>query len=135
MSNTPQNNQNETFKPVPLAIVGMGCLFPKADNLSAFWSNIRDGVDAITEIPATHWDPKDYFDDDKSAPDMTYAKTGGFINPQAFDPLHYGISPNNIEATDTTQLLGMMACEQALLDAGYSTDKSNKDGKNFDRDR
>lgn len=135
MSNLPQNNQNGEFKPVPLAIVGMGCLFPKADNVSAFWSNIRDGVDAITEIPATHWDPKDYFDDDPSAPDKTYAKTGGFINPQAFDPLHYGISPNNIEATDTTQLLGMMACEQALLDAGYSTDKSNKDGKHFDRDR
>jgi acyl transferase domain-containing protein len=114
----------------------MGCLFPKADNVSAYWSNIRDGVDAITEIPAdTHWNPADYFDDDKTAPDMTYAKTGGFINKQSFDPLHYGISPNNIQATDTTQLLGMMACEQALLDAGYCTDKSGKDGREFNRDR
>ncbi|MFG0250305.1 MAG: beta-ketoacyl synthase N-terminal-like domain-containing protein, partial [Phycisphaeraceae bacterium JB051] len=137
MSKTPppeQSNQNVT--PVPLAIVGMGCLFPKADNLGAYWSNIRDGVDAITEIPAdTHWNPADYFDDDKTAPDKTYAKTGGFINKQSFDPLHYGISPNNIEATDTTQLLGMMACEQALLDAGYCTDKSGKDGREFNRDR
>ncbi|MBL4700757.1 MAG: hypothetical protein JKX85_05810 [Phycisphaeraceae bacterium] len=126
---------NAPFTPVPLAIVGMGCLFPKADNLSAYWSNIRDGVDAITEIPATHWNANDYFDDDKNAPDKTYAKTGGFINPQAFDPLHYGISPNNFEATDTTQLLGLMACEQALLDAGYATDKAGSDGKKFDRDR
>ena len=139
MSKTPEVSKQDsaaTVTPVPLAIVGMGCLYPKADNTSAYWSNIRDGVDAITEIPTdTHWNPADYFDDDKTAPDMTYAKTGGFINKQAFDPLHYGISPNNIEATDTTQLLGMMACEQALLDAGYCTDKSGKDGKAFDRDR
>ncbi|RKZ66115.1 MAG: beta-ketoacyl synthase, partial [Gammaproteobacteria bacterium] len=46
-----------------------------------------------------------------------------------------GMSPKNIEATDTTQLLGMMVARQALLDAGYSTGKDAGDGKEFDRDR
>ena len=35
----------------PLAIVGLGCLFPKADNVEAYWTNIKNGVDAIREIP------------------------------------------------------------------------------------
>ena len=119
----------------PLAIVGIGCLFPKADNVEEYWANIREGVDAITDIPETHWKPSDYFDADKSAPDMTYGKRGGFINAVDFNPLLYGMSPNNIEATDTTQLLGMMVARQALLDAGYSTGKDAGDGREFDRDR
>jgi malonyl CoA-acyl carrier protein transacylase len=119
----------------PLAIVGIGCLFPKANNAEEYWANIREGVDAITDIPETHWKPSDYFDEDKSASDMTYGKRGGFINAMDFNPLLYGMSPNNIEATDTTQLLGMMVARQALLDAGYSTGKDAGDGKEFDRDR
>ena len=118
-----------------IAIVGIGCLFPKANNPDEYWSNIREGVDAITDIPETHWNPADYFDEDKTSPDMTYAKRGGFINPQDFNPLLYGLSPNNIEATDTTQLLGMVVARQALLDAGYSTGKDAGDGREFDRDR
>ena len=119
----------------PLAIVGIGCLFPKANNAEEYWANIREGVDAITDIPESHWKPSDYFDEDKSAPDMTYGKRGGFINAMDFNPLLYGMSPNNIEATDTTQLLGMMVARQALLDAGYSTGKDAGDGREFDRDR
>ena len=120
---------------LPLAIVGIGCLFPASDNTDEYWSNIRDGVDAISDIPDTHWQTGDYFDADQRTPDMTYARRGGFINPVAFDPLAFGISPNAIEATDTTQLLGMWVARQALLDAGYATSRDSDDGRAFDRDR
>ncbi|MBE7462690.1 MAG: SDR family NAD(P)-dependent oxidoreductase [Planctomycetes bacterium] len=113
----------------PLAIVGIGCLFPKAESSGAYWANIRDGVDAIVEIPGTHWKPDDYFDADPDAPDRTYGRRGGFVPPVAFDPLFYGISPNNLEATDTSQLLGLWAADQALRDAGYGPDAA------FDRER
>ncbi len=119
----------------PLAIVGIGCLFPKAADVKSYWTNIREGVDAITEIPASHWDPRDYFDSDKNTPDMTYARRGGFLDPVDFDPLLYGLSPNNLEATDTTQLLGMVVARQALLDAGYATSRDSDDGRAFDRAR
>ena len=122
-------------KPTALAIVGIGCIFPRAGSLSAYWTNIREGVDAITDVPATHWRPDDYFTSDRNAPDMTYARRGGFIDPVPFDPLYYGISPNNIEATDTTQLLGLVAARAALLDAGYATGRDSNDGRPFDRDR
>ncbi|MEQ8290406.1 MAG: SDR family NAD(P)-dependent oxidoreductase [Gammaproteobacteria bacterium] len=120
---------------VPLAIVGIGCLFPKASNPEEYWANIREGVDAIGDVPDTHWKVSDYFDDDQTRPDMTYARRGGFIDPVDFNPLLYGMSPNNIEATDTTQLLGMVVARDALLDAGYSTAKDAGDGREFNRDR
>ena len=96
---------------IPLAVVGLSAVFPKSANLDEFWSNIRHGVDAITEIPSTHWDPADYFDANQKTPDMTYARRGGFLSPLPFDPLEFGISPNNLEAIDTFAAIGSGRCE------------------------
>ncbi|MFN4260417.1 MAG: SDR family NAD(P)-dependent oxidoreductase [Gemmataceae bacterium] len=122
-------NQEHPSPPEPLAIIGIGCLFPQADHLGAYWSNIKNGVDAITPIPPTHWSVTDYFDPDPKAPDRCYAQRGGFLNPIAFTPLQFGIAPNDLEATDTAQLLGLVVAEQALRDAGYGPERA------FDRSR
>ena len=115
---------------VPVAIIGMGCLFPMAEDLRRYWANIRDGVDAIREVPATHWNPDDYHDADPKAPDRTYARRGGFLDPVDFPALDFGIAPANLDATDTTQLLGLMVAKAALDDAGYGTS-----GREIDRER
>ncbi|HPS00480.1 MAG TPA: beta-ketoacyl synthase N-terminal-like domain-containing protein, partial [Candidatus Sumerlaeota bacterium] len=107
----------------------MGCLFPKAEGPTAYWANIRKGVDAITDVPETHWNPDDYFDADPKTPDKVYAKRGGFLSPVDFNPMEFGIAPNALEATDTTQLLGLITAREALRDAGYDADRP------FDRDR
>ena len=59
----------------------------------------------------------------------------GSSRPVEFDPLEYGISPNNIEATDTTQLLSMVLAREALRDAGYATGIQGDEGRRFDHDR
>jgi acyl transferase domain-containing protein/acyl carrier protein/NADP-dependent 3-hydroxy acid dehydrogenase YdfG len=102
---------------VPLAIIGIGCLFPKAAGPGFFWANVKHGTDCIGDVPPTHWNPADYFDPDPKAPDMTYARRGGFLSAVEFNPLEFGIAPRDIEATDTTQLLGLVAAKQALVDA------------------
>jgi len=119
----------------PIAIVGIGCMFPKAPDVHAYWRNITTSQDAMTEVPDSHWKPDDYFNPDPSAPDMTYARRGGFLDPVDFDPLHYGVSPNSIEAIDSTQLLTLVAAEQALVDADYSVRQQSSDGRDFDRFR
>ena len=114
---------------MPLAIVGIGSMFPKAQDVERFWSNIKHGVDAITEIPDTHWNPDDYYDANQKRPDFTYGRRGGFLDPYPFNPMKYGIPPTSIEATDTSQLLGMVVAESAMENAGYGMDKD------FDRSR
>ena len=113
----------------PLAIVGLGCLFPKADNVEAYWTNIKNGVDAICEVPESHWRAANYFDPNPKAPDKVYAKLGGFLDPVPFNPMEYGILPNALEAIDTSQLLGLVAVGQALKDAGYGPERE------FDREK
>ena len=55
----------------------------------------------------------------------------GSSTPVDFPPLDFGIAPNNLDATDTTQLLGLMVARQALEDAGYGEGSA----KPLDRDR
>ncbi len=101
-------------------MIGMGCIFPESRNLKEYWRLLFNGVDAIGPIPEdTHWQLKDYYDADPARPDHTYCRRGGFLPEIAFDPLSYGIPPNNLDATDTSQLLGLEAACMALADAGY----------------
>ena len=102
---------------IPVAVVGVGALFPGSADAQAFWRNILDGVDLIGDIPEERWRVDDYFDDDPSAPDKTYARRGGFIEKTAFDAMKYGVPPNLIEATDTSQLLALIVAQQVLDDA------------------
>ncbi|CAB1062700.1 omega-3 polyunsaturated fatty acid synthase subunit, PfaA [Olavius sp. associated proteobacterium Delta 1] len=113
----------------PVAIIGMGCLFPNSIGLKKYWHLLFHGKDAITEVPESHWSPTEYFDSDPKRPDHVYCTRGGFLTPVEFDPTEFGIPPNSLEATDTSQLLGLLAAKMALEDCGYSKDQD------FDRDR
>src|SRR4051812_15692154 len=50
-------------KAEPVAIVGIGCRFPGgANGPEAFWRLLRDGVDAISEIPESRFDIDEWYD-------------------------------------------------------------------------
>ncbi|MFF3641084.1 SDR family NAD(P)-dependent oxidoreductase [Streptomyces sp. NPDC002564] len=100
------------------AIVGMSSLLPGSGDTDGFWASVVAGRDCIRDVPSTHWLVDDYFDPDPAAPDKTYARRGGFLDPVSFDPLAFGITPNSLEATDTSQLLALLVAERALRDYG-----------------
>ena len=114
----------------PIAIVGMGGVFPGARNVAEFWRVIREGRDCITDVPESHWKAADYLDADPKAPDMTYCARGGFLPTLNFDPTEFGIPPTILEATDTSQLISLIAAKAAMDDAGYGDDQ-----KDFQRER
>ncbi|MFE5301369.1 SDR family NAD(P)-dependent oxidoreductase [Streptomyces sp. NPDC056632] len=101
----------------PIAIVGAGALIPGAQDLDGFWRVVTSGQDMITDVPPGHWLVDDYYDPDPAAPDKTYGRRGAFLSPVEFDPLAFGIPPNDLPATDTTQLLSLLVAEQVLHDA------------------
>ena len=102
----------------------MGCLFPKSSGLKAYWRLLFQGEDAITDVPETHWLSEDYYDQDPKKSDHVYCKRGGFISTVSFDPTEFGIPPTSLEATDTSQLLGLIVAKKALEDAGYGDDRT-----------
>ena len=61
-----------------VAIVGMACIFPDAPDLNAFWHNIANKVNAVSDVPAERWDPDVFFDSTSEANDRVYSKRGGY---------------------------------------------------------
>src|SRR5579859_4648201 len=102
---------------VPIAVVGVSALLPGSPDVEGFWRAVVSGRDLVTDVPPTHWLVDDYYDPDPKAPDKTYGRRGAFLDPVAFDPMAYGIPPNQLCATDTTQLLSLLVADRVLKDA------------------
>ena len=65
----------------PIAIVGMGCRFPGgADSPEKFWEVLRDGVDAVHEIPGSRWDVEKHYDADPSTPGKSSIRHAGLLD-------------------------------------------------------
>ena len=105
----------------PIAIIGMSCLFPKANDLETFWQNIINKVDCIEEIPQDQWDWSSLYSEDALARDKIYSKWGGFLRDIPFDPSVYGIPPSSLASVDPMQLLILEVTRAALQDAGYQS--------------
>ncbi|MBY0356817.1 MAG: SDR family NAD(P)-dependent oxidoreductase [Candidatus Obscuribacterales bacterium] len=117
----------QTSEQEPIAIVGMSCLFPKANDLEAFWENILNSVDCIEEVPAEHWDWTKLYDKDPLARDKISSKWGGFLKDIPFDPSIYGIPPSSLISVDPMQLIILEVTRAALADAGYNKKSFNKE--------
>jgi acyl transferase domain-containing protein/NAD(P)H-dependent flavin oxidoreductase YrpB (nitropropane dioxygenase family) len=101
-----------------IAIIGMACLLPKAQDLRTYWQNIINRVDAIREVPEDRWRPADFFDPRRGVKDKIYSKWGGFLDDIQFDPTTWGIPPASLKAIEPMQLLALVVARQALEDAG-----------------
>jgi acyl transferase domain-containing protein/acyl carrier protein len=100
-----------------IAVVGVSALFPGSSDVRGFWRSIVEGQNQIKEVPPQHWLIEDYYDPNPAAPDKTYGKTGAFLGQVPFDALGYGVPPNVVQQTDTSQLLGLIVAQQVLEDA------------------
>jgi acyl transferase domain-containing protein/acyl-CoA synthetase (AMP-forming)/AMP-acid ligase II/NADPH:quinone reductase-like Zn-dependent oxidoreductase/short-subunit dehydrogenase/acyl carrier protein len=108
----------------PIAIVGIGCRFPGADGLEEFWRLLRDGVDAITEIPRDRWDVDSLYDPLPGTIAKMSTRWGGFVSGvDQFDPHFFGISPREAAAMDPQQRLLLEVVWEALETAGQPPDK------------
>ncbi len=117
----------ETGSREPMAIIGMSGRYPQARNLNDYWENLKSGKDCIIEIPEDRWDIAGFFEPDRQrAGDQgkSYSKWGGFIEGHTeFDPLFFNISPGDTMNIDPQERLFMMACWEAMEDAGYTKER------------
>ena len=105
----------------PIAIVGLSCRFPGSPDPEAFWRTLRDGIDAVTDLPDDRWDKDTYYDRDPSVANKIRALQGGFL-PQVdlFDPGFFGISGREAESMDPQQRLLLEVSWEALENAGIA---------------
>lgn len=117
----PERYQNQTVSANEIAVIGISCRFPGANNHYQFWENLKNGVDCVSEVPSERWDINQYYSPNIHAPGKTYCKWGGFLHDiDQFDPLFFNISPAEAELLDPQQRLFLMESWRALEDAGYA---------------
>jgi acyl transferase domain-containing protein len=115
---------SERAKTEPIAVIGLGCRFPRADDPDALWRLLRDGVDAVATVPGDRWDADAYFDPNPDAPGKMYTKSGGFLSDTAmFDPLFFGTSPREAVSLDPQQRLILEVAWEALEHAALAPNR------------
>lgn len=104
----------------PIAVVGMGCLFPGADSPQAYFDNLlasKDVASPLTEDllggPVSR-----YFDSRMGKEDKICYHTNGYIRDYSFDPTGYKVEADKLAGLDELFKWTLHAAKQALDDAG-----------------
>jgi acyl transferase domain-containing protein len=108
----------------PIAVVGIGCRFPgEANSADEYWSLLRNGVDAVTEVPPDRWDVDAFYDPDPEKPGKMYTRYGAFVKDvDRFDAPFFRITPREAASMDPQQRLLLEVAWEALEHAGCAPD-------------
>lgn len=118
----------EAGKPVApateIAVIGMAGRFPMAQDVDAFWDNIANGRNCISEIPASRWDARAYYVEGQPGLGQSNSKWMGVLEGHdRFDPLFFGLSPIEAESMDPQQRLFLQCCWHGMEDTGYTSER------------
>jgi amino acid adenylation domain-containing protein len=97
----------------PIAIIGMAVRLPGADDLAAFWDMVRTGGRGIEHF---------------AAEDGLVGARSQMSGLLAFDPAHFGISPQEARLMDPQQRHMLMSCVEALAHAGIADPAARRVG-------
>jgi hybrid polyketide synthase / nonribosomal peptide synthetase FtdB len=107
------------MKNTSIAIVGLSCRFPLANNPNEFWKNLCAGRDCIRGVPEERSDIRNFYTKYPKLFSDEGILNGGFLDKfQEFDPTAFKISPLETMSMDPQQRLLLEVTWEALEDAG-----------------
>jgi len=109
----------------PIAVIGYACRLPGGVvDGESFWRLLRDGVDAIREVPPDRWDIGSIYDPNPDAPGKMYSKHGGFLEGiDQFDASFFGIAPREAMRMDPQHRLLLEVAWEALENSHQPADR------------
>ncbi len=107
----------------PVAIVGLACRYPDADDPPALLDLVLTGRRAFRRLPPCRLDLADYYSADPATPDATYSTRAGLIEGWQFDQAAFGVSAADYETADPAQWLALETTARALAAAGFPSGK------------
>ena len=103
---------------VPLAIVGMSCRLPGADNLDGYWRLLIEGRSELGELPPDRFDKELNYDPRKGVRTKSYTSLGGVVSDIPFNRDAYPIPDSLIEQSHPVHLTFLDVATEACRHAG-----------------
>ena len=105
----------------PIAVVGLGGLFPQAPDLDTFQRNIQARLDASRAVRPGRWvlDPQDAYDP-VLALDKVYSKRACFVDGFTFDPAGLQLDTDTLHGLDPLYEMVLHVGRQAFDEAATS---------------
>lgn len=115
----PHNHSVSRFQECPIAIVGMGGVFPGATDLGTFWENLQEAKSSAKEVPAHRWImPPEKAYTEKLEDDHTYSKIACLIEDEVIvDTQNLNINSAFLRDLDPLYSLTLKAGQEAYLQA------------------
>jgi acyl transferase domain-containing protein/NAD(P)-dependent dehydrogenase (short-subunit alcohol dehydrogenase family) len=110
--------RDDGSKYIPLAIIGMGCRLPGADDLDQYWKMLIEGRSAVDDLPRERFEPELYYDSRKGVRGKSYTRRGAIPSSRDFDHDRCPISPELVRNADPTHLVMCQVAAEALRHAG-----------------
>lgn len=109
------------YPPKAVAVVGMACRYPGANNVQELWDVISSGSSMVQELPQERVDTQKDFRLPQDQPSVSHKKFyGNFIDrPDAFDHAFFGVNPREATYMDPQQRLLLETSYQAVESSGY----------------
>jgi len=128
MSDPEVKKNNVNFSAAQLehevAIIGIACRFPGANDYNQYWQNLEQGINSISEIPPQRWDVEKYYSPYPETPNKSISKWAGLIEGiDQFDSQFFGISPREAIRMDPQQRIMLELSWSCIEDASYSPPK------------
>ena len=113
---------NGDTTPSPIAVVGLGGLFPQAPDLDTFQHNIQARIDASRAVPPGRWvlDPQDAYDP-VLALDRVYSTRACVVDGFTFDPGGLQLDADTLRGLDPLYEMVLHVGRQAFDDAATGT--------------
>ncbi|WP_197375698.1 type I polyketide synthase [Mycolicibacterium baixiangningiae] len=103
------------------AIVGYAARFPGAQDADEFWDLLREGREAISEVPADRWDVDEFFDEEPGAPGKVVTRRAGFVDDvTGFDAPFFGMSTREVRLMDPQHRLLLETAWRAVEHSGIA---------------
>ena len=101
------------------AIVGYAARFPGAPGTDEFWDVLREGRDAISEVPKDRWDVDEFFDPEPGVPGKVVTRRAGFVDDvTGFDAPFFGMSTREVRLMDPQHRLLLETAWRAVEHSG-----------------
>jgi acyl transferase domain-containing protein/acyl-CoA thioesterase FadM/acyl carrier protein len=110
-----------------IAIIGMACHYPGAQDLRSFWENILTRRRQFRSFPDSRFPLAEYYDPDPAAPDKTYCPKAGLLDGFSFDPVRYRVPRTTFDSADIVHWLALKVALASLEDAGLSKENIPKE--------